>query len=68
VSTLYALYRGDEFVDVGTANELAERRGVMADSIRYLASAAYRRRQHVDECVYAYNVGNTDEDETTGKD
>lgn len=34
---IYALYRGDEFVDVGTAKELGERQGVKPDTIRWLA-------------------------------
>ena len=67
MSTLYALYRGDEFVDVGTARELARRRHVKADSIRYLASAAYMRKSHAGDCVIAYNVGDT-EDTTTRRD
>ena len=31
---VYALYRGDEFLDCGTAEELAERRGISKFSIR----------------------------------
>ena len=31
---VYALYRGDEFLDCGTAEELAERRGISKLSIR----------------------------------
>jgi len=40
----YALYRGDEFVAVGTARELARKRGVKPSTIRFMASPAYRRR------------------------
>jgi len=43
-TAVYALYRGEDFVDVGTANELAGRRGVKAASIRWLASPASQRR------------------------
>lgn len=40
----FAFYRGDEFVDVGTVRELAERRGVSQTTIRFLASARYHKR------------------------
>lgn len=40
----FALYRGDEFVDVGTVRELAERRGVSKATIRFLASRSYHAR------------------------
>jgi hypothetical protein len=36
-----ALYRGDELIDSGTIKEIAERRGVRKDTIRwYLTGAA----------------------------
>jgi hypothetical protein len=39
-----ALYRGDELVDSGTIKEIAERRGVRKDTIRwYLTGAGHRR-------------------------
>lgn len=40
----FALYRGDEFIDVGTIKELAERRGVSQTTIRFLASRSYHAR------------------------
>jgi hypothetical protein len=39
-----ALYRGDELIDSGTIKEIAERRGVRKDTIRwYLTGAGHRR-------------------------
>ena len=35
--TIYALYKGDKFIDVGTAKEIAERQGMLPKRIRYLA-------------------------------
>ena len=35
--TLYGIYKGDKFIDVGTADELAARRGVQPATIRRLA-------------------------------
>lgn len=55
----YALYRGDEFVDLGTADELASRRGCKASSIKFMASPAYHRR-HGYESVKAYKIPEDD--------
>jgi hypothetical protein len=39
-----ALYRGDELIDSGTIKDIAERRGVRKDTIRwYLTGAGHRR-------------------------
>lgn len=35
---MYAIYNGDEFVDVGTADELSERMGIQKTSLISLAS------------------------------
>lgn len=52
----YALYRGDELVDIGTANELAKRRGVKPDSIRFLATPSYIKRMRSERRVIAIRV------------
>lgn len=41
---LYALYRGDEIVAVGTAKQLAERQGVSPKTIRWYASETAAKR------------------------
>lgn len=41
---IYALYRGDDFIDVGTATEIGKRQGMTPKSLRFLASPAYWRR------------------------
>jgi len=40
----YALYKGDELLDVGTKRELAERRGVKPETISFYATSEYQRR------------------------
>lgn len=40
----YVLYRGDEVLDVGTASEIAKRRGIKADTIRFYCTASYQKR------------------------
>jgi hypothetical protein len=40
----YALYRGDEFIDLGTIKELAARRGVSPSTIKYMTMPVHHRR------------------------
>lgn len=40
----YALYKGDELLDMGTAEEIAARRGVKPETIYYYATASQARR------------------------
>lgn len=40
----FALYHGDDFVDMGTAAEIAERRGVKPATIAYYATPSNMRR------------------------
>ena len=35
--TIYGLYKGDKFIDVGTAQEIAERQGITPQTVKYLA-------------------------------
>lgn len=42
----YALWRGDECLGIGTAGELAEKMGVKAETIRWYASPANKRRDN----------------------
>lgn len=41
---IYAAYRGDEFIDLGTIKQLASKFRVKEDTIRYYTSKAYRRK------------------------
>lgn len=41
---LYALYKGDEFLDIGTKYELAEMLGVKPETITFYASPTYQKR------------------------
>ena len=40
----YALYRGDEFIMVGTVAEIAEKQHVKENTIKFYASPCHRRR------------------------
>jgi hypothetical protein len=41
---IYALYRGDEFINLGTIEELARYEKVKPRSIRYLQTPAYKKK------------------------
>lgn len=41
---LYALYKGDEFLDIGTKYELAEKFDVEPKTIAWYASPSYQKR------------------------
>lgn len=40
----FVIYRGDDVVDMGTAEDLAARRGVKTDTIRWMSTPSARRR------------------------
>lgn len=41
---IYGLYKGDEFIDVGTAEELAKKLGVKKETIWFYASPTNLKR------------------------
>lgn len=51
----YALYRGDELLGMGTAEELAEKLGIKRDTVLWLSTPAAHRRAN-DKWVLAYKV------------
>ena len=56
----YALYRGDEFLDIGTASFLADKFGLSEKTIRWLA---YCKRAKNKNKKYGYAVVPLGEDE-----
>ena len=44
VQIIYGLYKGDEFLDVGTAEELANKLGVKKTTIQYYATPSCKRK------------------------
>ena len=41
---IFALYKGEKFIDIGTAKEIAKRRGVTPEFIKYLSTPANLKR------------------------
>lgn len=52
----YALYRGDDFVDLGTARELGERHGIKPKNIQFMASPSHKRRGNYAKRLAAYRI------------
>ena len=42
---IYAIYKGDQFIDVGTMKELSKRQHKSIKTLHFYASKAYRRRE-----------------------
>lgn len=58
---VYAIYKGDVFVDLGLAEELANKLGVTPKYIKYLASPAARRRSKGNQLI-AIRIGKDNDD------
>lgn len=41
---IYALYKGDKFLSVGTIKEIAEELNMNPDTVRYYGSGAYKKK------------------------
>lgn len=52
---VYAVYRGDEMLGMGTADELAEKMGVKRDTVLWLSTPAAHRRAN-DRRMVAYKI------------
>lgn len=51
----YALYKGDKFIDIGTAKELAKKCNVKPETIEFYASPSYLKR--LEKVKDKYNKG-----------
>ena len=40
----FALYKGDKFIMIGTAREIAEERGVKPETVRFWSTPAHHKR------------------------
>lgn len=41
---VYAVYKGDEFIDLGTKEELAKKLGCKPESIAFMTTPCYKKR------------------------
>lgn len=44
MDTQYSVYKGDEFIFIGTLDEVAERLGVSTKSVKWMATPAAKKR------------------------
>lgn len=51
----YAIYKGDKFIDIGTAKELAKKCNVKPETIEFYASPSYLKR--LEKVKDKYNKG-----------
>lgn len=47
---VYALYKGDNFIDIGTRKELADKMGVGERTISFYSSPTYQKRNPDGNC------------------
>lgn len=64
MTKLFALYKGDEFIDFGTARELAERYNYKINTIYWLSTPSnlkrIRERKHTYNALYAIKMEDDD--------
>ena len=41
---IYALYHGEEFIDLGTKKEISERQGISIKTLSFYMSVSYKKR------------------------
>ena len=54
----YAMYRGDQFLAIGTKEELCKFKGIDINTFSFLQSPSYRKRiQHYDKTIFIIRIG-----------
>ena len=54
----YALYKGEELIGIGTAEELANKLGILKSTVKFYGTPAYnRRRKNTENRHYLVKVG-----------
>ena len=56
---VYAVYKGDKFIDIGTKKELAKRMGCKPEFIGFLASPSNLKRIKNDNALLSIRIGTT---------
>lgn len=59
----YALYHGDEFIAIGTADELARMQGVAPETIKFYATPAYASRDKGQNRFIAVRISGRDSED-----
>ena len=56
--SVYAVYKGDEFIDLGTAEELSKKLNMTVKTIQFLATKAHHNRATSDNWMLAIRIEN----------
>ena len=56
---VYAIYKGDKFLDLGTPRELAKKFNWKPDTVTYFASRSHKNRINIDNALIAIKIGTT---------
>lgn len=59
---VYAIYKGDKFIDLGTKKELSERLGVKERTIKFYSSPSYLKRKAESKEPYMIAIEVEDEE------
>lgn len=59
---IFAVYRGDKFIDVGTREELAKRLHLALPTLMFKASPSYHRRTTYEKSLRMYLICKEPED------
>ena len=56
----YAIYKGDQFITLGTAEECAKELNVSPETIRFISSNAYKKRSKSGNRLESFVIENED--------
>lgn len=61
---IYAVYKGDEFIDLGTKKELAKKLNLKPSSVHFLSTPTYRKRiKDISNSLIVIRIDDDDENE-----
>lgn len=61
---IYAVYKGDEFIDLGTKKELAKKLNIKLSSMKFLITPTYRKRiKNKNDSLIVIKIDDDDENE-----
>ena len=55
--SIYAIYKGDDFVDLGTLEELSKNIGILKKTLQFMKSPSYKKRmKKYDRFMMIYKI------------
>ena len=60
---IWALYKGDELISLGTVDEIAEETGKKFERLMFMTSPSYKSRNDVGNRLQMYEIGDDEDDE-----